>query len=163
MRWLENEAHGKHLFYWMSGCLVFKLLYAPAAVVAMFFLGITISPVPGFERFPELTPILFISFFGAAGLEEMLFRLPLAIFVWLRFSIANILVIAVGLSAFFGILHGGTTHILVQGVNGFALSLLFLKCGGCQGHEAKALLTTTTVHFLFNMTLLLSGIAIAAA
>ena len=163
MRWLENEARGKHLFYWMSGCLVFELLYAPVAVVAMFFLGITISPVPGWERFPELTPLFLIYFLGGAALEEMLFRLPLAIFVRLRFSIANILVIAVGLSAFFGILHGGTTHILVQGVNGFALSILFLKCGGCQGHEAKAFLTTTTVHFLFNMTLLLAAIPIAAA
>jgi membrane protease YdiL (CAAX protease family) len=157
MGWLNKEIHGRQLCICVAGCLVLEIAYAFGVFVVAYLLKIEIPPVGG-----ETTQIFTFSFpiilFGAAFIEEVIFRLPLAIIIEMRGSIVGVLAIALLLSAIFGFLHGGIHHIFIQGVVGFISCILFLKCGGLQRNYFKALAATTVTHFLFNAILV--GIAI---
>lgn len=98
---------------------------------------------------------LFAPFF-----EELLFRLPLAFFAWLRLPLELVLCLAVLMSIWFGLLHGLAFNILFQGFAGLLYSILFLKCGGLQGKPSKALFVTFIAHAINNSVVLLLDLAI---
>lgn len=97
---------------------------------------------------------------GAVAIEEFIFRfIPLSIAYLLARKIWNFpflfIVFAVVSSFFFGWAHGTIYNVLIQGVSGILICLLFLKCGGYQGRIFKALLVTSCYHFFFNFVLFL--------
>lgn len=94
-----------------------------------------------------------------AFLEELCFRLPLALFTAARVHPVTILAVAIGLSAIFGYAHGGWWQIPLQGTSGFIFCVVFLKCGGLQKKYVKALFSSSSVHLLSNwIALALMGI-----
>lgn len=148
-RWLHREAKGTEPVQWILLVIVLNFLYAV-------FICKTLSRL---EMLPYSEPlgltILSPSFpfvlFGLALLEEIVFRLPLALFISADESLRAILGFAIILSVSFGLAHGYLTCVLMQGVVGLNLCLLFLKCGGLKGNYTKALLSSATAHFLFNL------------
>ncbi len=150
--WVREEARGKDVFlvvvaavalgwFWTFGALVLIHLFDAGALI-----------VQGNMLTPNIySPAILL---GSAFFEELLFRLPLAIFVRMGWSLEKVFVVAVVLSLLFGFLHGGISHIFLQGVSGFIFSVVFLKCGGWQRNYAKALIASTVTHFMFNAVLI---------
>ena len=157
MRWLEKEALGREIGLCVVGCLVLMFAYAFSVLGAAHLLKIDIPPVSG-ENIPIFVFSFPIKLIVVVFIEELIFRLPLAIVVEKKWSIAKVLASALVLSAIFGVLHGSIHHIFIQGAEGFICSVLFLKCGGLQGNYLKAVAVTTTTHFLFNAMVI--GIAV---
>ncbi len=158
MRWLEKEALGKQVGLYIIGCLLLKLFFVFFVLCTVRLLEIEIPPVNRKEM-PIFTFSFPIIFLGSVITEEILFRLPLAIFLEKKWSIPGVLAAAFVLSVIFGILHGSVYHIFIQGIAGFIYSILFLKCGGLQRKYFKAINTTITAHLSWNTILV--GIAIA--
>jgi hypothetical protein len=156
MDWLKEEAFGKSILFYIFLCISTKLIYCVIIVTALKLLNIHISYIAGD------IPILSLSFpyilFMSALIEESIFRLPLAALMYLRCPISVVLIAAAALSASFGILHGGLSHVFIQGGAGIFYSVLFLKCGGCQKKYLKPLMTTTIAHFIFNGSLAIATI-----
>jgi len=159
MRWFHKEAHGREVVIYILVFLVFDLAYSISTVFLFEHphLNREISSSQELKQLftLELFPVLFVIFLLAALLEEVVFRLPLVIFVKLGWSVTKVLGVALLLSIIFGFLHGGVSHIYLQGVGGLLYSVIFLKCGGFQGNFSKAVGVSTAVHFLYNMTLIL--------
>lgn len=88
-------------------------------------------------------------------IEELIFRLPLALAVrkWGRSK--KVLLVALILSILFGYSHGTAYNILIQGVVGFSFCLLFLKCGGYEKKYKNGLLTSWATHTIYDLLLLL--------
>lgn len=162
MRWLTERTTDRQKFKHVILFTFFILLYLNVARAILIFLAIHTSlPVEtaGLYTAGNLAAFSLLNLvftLGSAFLEERIFRLPLAIFIGKNIDLENILVIAVLLSVLFGLAHvNGTVagqRIFVQGVSGFILSVLFLKCG-MQGDYGKALMATTFTHFLYNVSL----------
>jgi membrane protease YdiL (CAAX protease family) len=120
------------------------------------------------KTFPPYPSVdLIAGILSAAFAEEMLFRL-------IPFGILGLLVgrhrwllllAALGLSALFGFVHGGATHIMLQGGGGLIYSVVYLKCGGWNwglprafrsdaaalpGSPFRGFLAACTIHALFN-------------
>ena len=160
LAWLEREAHGKQIPLLI---LLFFLIYITYATVALWLL---LSQGVNFEERGEGIdiPILTLSFplvlLYLAFMEEIFFRfapLFLAAALFRRFERGIILLFfVVASSVIFGWMHGGYEYIFFQGVFGVLFCVLYLKCGGMQGHHVKALVTTTGAHFLWNGTLAIS-------
>lgn len=151
MRWLEKEARGKYVFFYIIACLAIKCVYTYTVLLLLNLLhAVPTSPT----RVP-IPLVWYIPFwlFAMALMEEIMFRLPLVLCVELKWSVNKTLLVAAALSALFGYAHGGFRFILFQGVFGFLYSILFLKCGGLERRYVKALLVSTTIHFLWNGTL----------
>src|SRR3989344_6876434 len=152
MRWLKEEARGAALFGLIIGTLLLALAYALAALPVLALLKFDLPPLSR-ERIPIFTFSFPFFLFTVAAVEEIVFRFPLAIAIYFELSLKRVLIVALVLSALFGIAHGGIHNIFIQGVSGFIYSILFLKAGGLQKNYTKALTVTTTMHFLYNMTL----------
>lgn len=155
MHWLKKEAHGKKICLLMIGCLILDFAYTFFVFGIIYIFKIDLPAEEG--KIPIVTFSFLIFLVGAAFIEEMIFRFPLAILIKKGWSIARVLVSALALSAIFGVLHGGIHHIFFQGIGGLFYSILFLKCGGLQKHYFKAIMVTTITHFSFNAIVL--GIA----
>ncbi|MBI2048103.1 MAG: CPBP family intramembrane metalloprotease [Parcubacteria group bacterium] len=95
-------------------------------------------------------------------LEEVLFRLlpTMLLAETLRSQSSekqrtrSILTIAVISSIIFGLFHGALINILFQGVSGFILFFVFLKCGGYKKQYAHALCASVAVHSSYNAMVL---------
>lgn len=87
---------------------------------------------------------------AAAFFEEVVFRLPLAIFLRKSVELQITLCITVLFSVVFGLSHGGWWNVPAQGLHGFIMSLIFLKCGGIQRKYGKAILASWSVHLFYN-------------
>lgn len=86
--------------------------------------------------------------------EEVIWRLvPLGLGTTILGRSKYILIIAMISSIWFGIMHGNIFNIFIQGIGGFILCIMFLKCGGFQKKYTKAFLTTSTTHILLNIIL----------
>lgn len=153
-QWLEKEAGGKQIFFYIFFFLLVTFIYNLAVVFIAYLLGIHIITTPGknIEFLMHYFPFVLIA---AAFGEEVISRLPLAIPIELGLSKKKIIASAVLLSVMFGIMHGGFVNIFLQGMAGFFYSILFLKCGGLKKKYTKALITTTAIHSLFNGIILL--------
>ena len=88
-----------------------------------------------------------------APIEELSFRMPLAIPLMLRRESLLAPMVAM-LSIVFGLAHGTDLwHVCAQGGAGLILSFVFLKCGGLYGHPLRGWTLSTTTHALYNSTL----------
>jgi membrane protease YdiL (CAAX protease family) len=152
VHWLKKEACGWQLCFCILGCLALHIVYTIGILVAVFLLKIQIPPTSG-ERIQIFTISFPFALFGCAIVEEAIFRLPLAIFVAKGWTVARVLIVAIVFSVVFGVVHGSIRHIFLQGMGGFMYSVLFLKAGGLQGENLKAIATTATTHFLYNAIL----------
>ncbi len=160
IRWLESEAHGKKALMWILICVVAGYTYSLLTVTLMRKFDMPLSRSHD-EGIPIVSVFSFFPLVCGCTIEEVLYRLPLALLLLLRLHILRFdqrpintwpfifLAVAI-LSVGFGYAHGGVDHIFVQGVTGFCFSLLFIKCGGNNGRFVKALACTIIAHFLFN-------------
>lgn len=146
--WLKREAYG-----WdVAKCIVYCV--ALALVLNLIILGIYslcgVQPTPVAGSGEELFSLSFILILAlTALLEEVLFRLPLALFVrW--WDIRAALIVAAMVSVVFGFLHGDVWHVLIQGASGFLYCIVYLKCGGSWGRYWKGLFSAFAAHALFN-------------
>lgn len=147
MNWTEKEVRGYYVFLFMGIAVISDFVYSAGFCIIANHLGVELSPVT--EQSPALTCDFWNMLIIMAFIEELLFRLPLAIPVKRNWSAGSILVVAAILSVLFGLAHGAD-HIFIQGVSGFIYSIVFLKCGGFQRKFFKAFLIVTATHFLFN-------------
>lgn len=92
--------------------------------------------------------------------EELVYRaLPVAIW-WSAskslktYSLHLLFVAVLCSSVIFGYVHFGLKSILLQGVGGLVLSIVYVKCGGFNGKVIKPLLVSTLVHSLYNNVLI---------
>jgi len=103
-----------------------------------------------------LTAGFFSTLFVCAAIEEIFFRfIPLYFARLLTKKTSIILFVAIISSIIFGDLHGNAWHIFLQGISGFILCVVYLKCGGMQGKIIKPLSCSTLSHFGFNSFLTL--------
>jgi len=152
MRWLKEEALGIQAVFLIFAAVAVNLLYVIVGLNVTASLGIDIPPASGAEDLVDFSSLFLRS--GDMLLEEVAFRLPLAILVWAAWPLIGIIAFAGFASVVFGAIHGSLWHVLFQGVGGFMFSLLFLKCGGLQKRWVKALACAFTAHFLYNATIL---------
>lgn len=156
MSWIKEEVKGKDIIPFIAICLLLCFLCSNLAVVILFWLNMyTPPPKIGIATLTWYIPIFLLSF---AFIEEIIFRLPLAIFIQLEWPINEIVFMAIFYSAIFGFYHGGITNIFIQGVGGFILCIIFLKCGGYQKKYLKAIIISTLAHFFYNAILVLWAI-----
>ena len=96
-------------------------------------------------------PILLFSWLPFfAAIEELIFRLPLRIFIKRNVNFSTLFVVSVTLSVLFGLAHGGWIGVPAQGIMGLMFCVVFLKCGGFQKKYLKAFFSSTLVHFVYN-------------
>jgi hypothetical protein len=88
-----------------------------------------------------------------APIEELSFRMPLAIPAMLRRETLLAPMIA-ALSIAFGLAHGTDLwHVCAQGGAGLILSFVFLRCGGLHGHPLRGWSLSSATHALYNSVL----------
>lgn len=75
-----------------------------------------------------------------------------------RAVIAVALVVALPCSLYFGYGHGNIFNLFVQGVTGYILSLVYIKCGGVSWNLLTGFLSSSAMHFLFNAILFMNAL-----
>lgn len=100
----------------------------------------------------DLHPVLYVLFVVIIGpvTEEYIFRYPLYWLYEKTYSFKITIFVAVLLSIGFGLLHGSSWHIFVQGIAGFLYCLLFLKAGGMHDEPDIGIKVTIFAHASFN-------------
>ncbi len=154
MRWLHEEASDTTAACMIGGAALLILISNSIAIMIMNHCGVTPSHLPAADGTNPLTtwyfPFLLMEY---ALMEEIIFRLPLAILITSEsVGTKGIMLLAGILSFMFGVAHGGLSHLPIQGISGFVFCLVFLKCGGLQKQFAKATAASAMTHFLFNLT-----------
>lgn len=149
MYWLEREPHGKFVCICMAYFLMAELLWVDFAINMLRTFEFTVVSARA-TGIPIFTPSFPFVLYTAAFLEEFLFRLPLTFLMEMKLSLDKVIGAAIVSSIVFGLCHGGFGNIFIQGVCGFLYSILFLKCGGYNGKYLKALVVTSSTHFLYN-------------
>lgn len=150
--WLCDEAEKQRILFWFFMILLNCLSFSYIISFLCFFMNIELPP-----RFIRINMIhwpnylIFLFFFGLLIAEELIFHtIPFYFSVkffkkpWLMFLV---LVIS---SATFGFIHGGFTPIFAQGITGFLIGILYLKCGGAKGKIIKPTIIAIFTHYLFN-------------
>lgn len=129
-RWISKEPHTKkEIFAIVLNLVILDLLLSFASILFMrYTLGIEVS-----ERgtitdiyvwyFPFL--MIFVFFY-----EEFIFRFIPACVISRNSGLGGKIFAGLISSLLFGYLHGGWTHVPLQGIGGFMYYSLFLKAGG---------------------------------
>lgn len=156
--WLHIEPTGRSLWWFLVKMLFLIWVLQFLTQMLLHTVGV---PIPNDPELPLLKEKFFVimlfSVPFAVFMEEAVWRLllvlPLAFIVESKARPKVLLVSTLLLSMIFGYIHkipGGIPSILLQGVGGLLLSVVFLKCGGLQGKYWKALGASTCVHIVFN-------------
>ncbi len=153
LQWIRAEAKGVQVPLLMLSALLVDGTFDACVLGVSSLLGILPDAQPKLSIL-ILSRTFLIAFPLTVLVEEILFRLPLAILVWKKWPLERILFSVLGLSLLFGLMHGGIWHVFSQGVGGMIYSVLFLKCGGFQGRYIKAVLVTFLTHLIFNSAVL---------
>jgi len=100
--------------------------------------------------------IYFTGFFFFALIEEIIFRLPVLLFINKKIKFIYKLILIILLSIIFSIGHiseekGILMPIFIQGLGGILFSFIFIIAGASQGKYLKALLIITLFHFINNI------------
>ncbi len=150
--WLSIEPKGEALWKFLALVVLMNCGYASWVYVttSAFVIDLPDSKVLE-DLIREHTLIFFALLPFLAALEELIFRLPLAIFLKYNIQPGALLVVAVLLSILFGLAHGGLVGVPIQGIMGLVFCVVFLKCGGLQMKYQKAFLSSTAVHFTYNI------------
>jgi len=104
---------------------------------------------------------MILVYFFSVQIEELIFRvIPffLSFIIFKRapdifYKTAVALMLFFISTIIFGILHGGLVNILVQGVGGFILGIVYLRCGGYSGKVLKPFAVASILHFIYNIHL----------
>ena len=166
MSWLEKEAKGYNVIAIVIGAVILDFILTVVVIYAMEVINFNISNTPTRFSVTEtensikiLSLYLPCLLYVSAAMEECIFRcMPLVPAVEICGTSKMVLLVAVVSSIMFGVIHGGYDHIFLQGVGGFIYCIVFLKCGGFNENYTKGFLSSTTSHFLFNMTLMLIAV-----
>lgn len=154
MKWLETEAMGWKIFFLICATMALNVAYQLTlwATIQYFDIGV-------FETIPKSEPTIqiltwyfpFVILFLALN-EELIFRLAPTWFSIEKLGVSNrsVLLISFVSAILFALAHGHYLMIFIHGVASVLYSLLYLKCGGFQGHYGKALAVTTITHALYN-------------
>ncbi|OGF24969.1 hypothetical protein A2331_00315 [Candidatus Falkowbacteria bacterium RIFOXYB2_FULL_34_18] len=150
--WLQEEIKGRRVPIFILKILIIDMIYCLFCLIILFFTDNIFSKSGQHGNISILSYSFPFVVFMLAFLEEIIFRLPLSFFV--KFSTPKtVLCFAIILSAIFGYLHGGILNIVAtQGVGGFLICIVYLKCGGFQGKTLKPLICSTCMHALYNLT-----------
>jgi len=107
--------------------------------------------------------IFFAYFIGVAIQEELLFRvLPLGFGRFITKDPRVLLwMIVIPTSILFGFVHGSVWNILIQGVGGMILCIVYLMCGGYQGKILKPFFMTSAIHCVYD-TIIVTGVLLSA-
>jgi membrane protease YdiL (CAAX protease family) len=151
--WLEQPYDRRRMLLLMAVVVVADLTYSLLAVLGVYAFGGSLPASAGEDLlsgrygFLELALLLV----GVVILEEVLFRLvPLGLARLFRASPRVMVLIAILSSIGFGLAHGSWTSILIQGVSGLCLSLIYLKAGGLSGRVIRGFDWSCGAHLCFN-------------
>lgn len=164
LNWLQIEVKGTKnvIGFAIIACYVAMLLNFVSSIIFIFTCGIKISISDVLSPAVVSSLYFFIFLATAAISEEIVFRFfPLHIVVEIIKNPRVVLIVAIIVSIIFGYLHGNWQKIFLQGITGFVLSCVYLKCGGFQKRWLKALAASSLTHILFNLTLALIFIGAA--
>jgi hypothetical protein len=155
MKWLSEEICGrKNLALAILFVTVAQYFYTAWMLDIFHFLGIKLSPVAG-EEYPIYSFSFPFILLRIVFWEEVKYRLPAALLLELKLPHWVIVSAIFLLQIYFGWLHGGTSHIFLQGAGGIAYCVLFLKCGGMQRKYAKALGSVTAAHYAWDVLMVI--------
>ena len=151
--WILDEPKDKKQFFkaiWSTVKLAFFVNIV--VIILTWIFGLKISPRNGTGEtniFEWKFPLEIIS---SVGIEEFLFRwLPVAITYESGFGVIGKIIVGVLSSGIFGYLHGGISHIFLQGAHGFISYLLFLKTSNMGKNHLKGFSATFLEHLIFNI------------
>jgi membrane protease YdiL (CAAX protease family) len=153
-RWLHHEAIGWSVLKVVAGATAVKFFLVIFGFFLLLLFKIELSSanvnVGWIDRLPLPYSLTLLA--GVAFLEEGIFRFPLAFVAILAERL--VIPVAIASSFIFGCVHGDITNVAVQGLGGFVLCLVFLKCGGYRD-GFKGLAASSAVHILYNSILVL--------
>jgi hypothetical protein len=184
--WLEEKPKSREYAKIMYGIAIsYFIVLVLALVISMPFGGrindTRLSPIIVNENsIPILSTSYILMNIKVATIEEFYFRLlPLitaanfsAISIYLlnrffmtkmdmyRTAIKTALIIAIPASMYFGYLHGGYVHILMQGIGGYILSIVYIKCGGLSARCLAGWASSSALHFFMNMSVTILAVMI---
>ena len=151
--WLNEEPYELEVPALIAKGLIVSFLYMILITSVYHFLKIDVR-IWGHNSGTPINSELPFLMLWVAFIEEIIFRVPLVIPMMFKAGTGTVVFCAVALSSIFGILHGSLMNIPIQGVLGFIFSLMFIKCCKERGNLGKALLTSTAIHYSYNMTLI---------
>lgn len=152
MLWLTTPVRDRKVYLWILGSLIVGYIKVSVVFAIFDLLGLTLHPQASEAKINITSSGLPFFLIFMALIEEVIFRLPLAVAVEAEAEKSAILLFALLLSLAFGLAHGSILNIFIQGFGGFIYCILFLKCGGYQKKYSQALAVTTTAHFLWNLS-----------
>lgn len=151
-RWLTREPQAKEYWRALFGALAICLAYDAISIIAIIHLGVKSVRSP--LHFSTLTPWFPFLMLALVALEELTYRyLPvrLACEIYKNTRGFGFWMIIVISSVIFGCIHGSLSAVLFQGVQGFFLSLVFLKFSGMGKKPEKGFVATMIIHFMSNV------------
>lgn len=155
-KWMENEWKWTEILG--LGAIIIISTLACCIIIGQIInlFGGALQP-----RIPNNSELGFVMFAMAilVPIEELLFRLPLALVVRFTRNPNKVIWWVIGLSIAFGLYHGSTLNIPIQGMVGMVLSTVFLKTGGWNKKIIRPFLWTCIVHYTFNTLLIVLMIA----
>lgn len=156
-RWLGIEVPGGEFISFVGVCLLGGFFLNFFALWVMSAFGV--APEPPRNKIPILVWWFPLFLFVAALIEEVIFRLPLALIVKKWGNSWQLFIAIVLFSMAFGMAHGSVKNIPLQGTFGLIYCLIFLKCGGLQRRYGKALCASTLAHVTMNGIIALIALA----
>ncbi len=150
--WLGEEAVGRKIWWYIFLFVIGNLIYCSVVIYLLQCIGVHLHERKNLGISFVTWSFFFLLLIDLA-FEELFFRIPLIIPITLSWSTRAILLYAIPFSIVFGLLHGGFLNILIQGVAGFGLCILALKCGGLQGRPVRGFLVAYIAHVLFDITI----------
>lgn len=148
---MKVEPSGFKYWKFLTQVVLVLLCFAIAIAVVIDLLNPPDSSSGQLEDLVKKYPYLLMSLLPLlAALEELIFRLPLALFVRKNVRPLTLVSATLLLSLFFGLGHGGWVGVPMQGVMGIVFCIVFLKCGGLEKNYRKAFFSSTFVHFSYN-------------
>jgi membrane protease YdiL (CAAX protease family) len=151
--WLRTEPVGIELYSFLIMTTMVYTIISTILGITSYYLGFVDENQRRVETFLTEVPLMtiFVTFFIGIVKEEVIFRLPLALFIKLKAGLPAILTVSVVSSILFGYYHGDWVNLKHQSVGGLVYCIVFLKCGGLHGNYKKAFLSALAVHLLYDL------------
>lgn len=162
--WFEDEPSPSKTLLLMTGCVVlnFAISLAVVAIYAKFGVHpLSSGTIDSNEVINGTIPANV--FLSGVFIEEIVFRAPLSIAVFIFGECAPVLIVASLISSIiFGFIHGDIWNVACQGVGGLIYCVIFLKTGGFNGKVVKPLAVTYLTHLMYDgLILVLIGLSAA--
>lgn len=157
-KWFKEEIFGLDLLLYISTTVLLVVVYETAFAILFPVLYKNISVGCSNSSYAGSIPVIVLIYIPLAALfEELLFRLiPLSLAICKSKTPEMVLFAIISSSFLFGMLHGNVFRVIIEGVVGVILSVLFLKCGAYQKKFFKATMCSTAAHYALNIFVMLS-------